>query len=475
MLSCRVVCSGIDANILTLLADENTDKAGAESAAARAGFSTRFEMVDSDILERRLENVHVKAIGRASAKMGTMALREPAAPYYSDSRQHYVENLVARALSANASDIHLQPTASTLEIRLRIDGALRTVERLPLESAAPLIAQIKVLARLPLAGKRMPQDGRLSVPTEGCNTDLRVSILPSIHGEAVVMRLGDDDAPVSMGQLHMPEGVRKPLETLLHRSGGLIIVGGPTGSGKTTTLYAMLREINDGSRKLISVEDPVERIIPGVMQVPVEQGGMGFGDAVRAMLRHSPDAILVGEIRDAPTAAAAAEAALTGHLVLASAHARDAVEVAVRLLDLGVSRHVLSCVMEAALTQRLVRVLCPECSRLSPPSAPLARAIGLGADELSLCRAPAGCRACGGTGYHGRRAIFGLVTMDERLRKALSAGAGAHALRELAAELGMPSLTTAARELVRTGITSTAEALVSASISETVPNLSKDA
>ena len=466
MLACRVAGEGIDGKTLLLIADAASDKAGVEQAAARLGMSVRFRMVDTDVLERELNAVHRLAIGYDSEDFGTLTLFEPSEPYTAQVRQHYVEALVARAVAGHASDIHIQPTGDALEIRLRLDGRLRTVERLPLRTAAPLVAQIKVLARLPLAEKRLPHDGRMSVPVDGGRTDLRVSILPSIHGEAVVLRLEGDEAPQSLDELRMPKAVRASIGTILNRHGGLLLIGGPTGSGKTTTLYAMLRALDDGSRKLLSVEDPVERILPGVLQVPVEPGGMGFGESIRAMLRHAPDAILVGEVRDGATAAAATEAALTGHFVLASAHARDAAEVAVRLADLGVSRNVLSCVLEAALTQRLARLLCPDCARKAPPRSPLARALGLDESDLALCREPVGCPACGGTGYRGRRAVFGLVVMRPELRHALSSGAGTHALRQLAIDLGMPTLADGARELVRLGLTDIAEALASSSLTE---------
>lgn len=467
-LACRVVEAQRSESVITLLCDAASDKASAQTAAFRIGLHVVFQTVDTDILERGLERLHGHVIDQQGEKVGdAYALNEDATPYDTGLRQHYVESLVARALADRASDIHIQPSADALEIRLRVDGKLRTVERLPARNSAPLIAQIKVLARLPLAEKRLPHDGRFSVDAEGKRTDLRVSIVPSIHGEAAVLRIEDDVAPTSLNELGMPELIRKPLETLLRRKGGLILVGGPTGSGKTTTLYAMMRFLNDAGSKLLGVEDPVERVLPGVNQVPVEVGGMGFGESIRAMLRHSPDAIMVGEIRDAETAAAACEAALTGHLVLASAHARDAVEVAIRVADLGVSRQVLSCVLEAALTQRLVRVLCPECSRKREPSEPLARALGIPRENFANCREAVGCPACGGSGYKGRRAIFGFAYMNDELRRAIASGAGALALRSMAEQLGMPTLADSARTFATDGITTPAEAMLSADFGDT--------
>jgi general secretion pathway protein E len=466
-LACRVAAIAFDGETLTLLCDAASDKASAEAFAFRIGARVIFQTVGTDILERELEKRHGASVGRQGEAIGgSFLLSEDAAPYSTGLRQHYVESIVARAIADRASDIHIQPSADALEIRLRIDGRLRTIERLPPRMAAPLIAQIKVLARLQLAEKRLPQDGRFSLETDGNRTDLRVSILPSIHGEAAVLRVEDDVAPTTLAELGMPDSIVKPLEILLRRKGGLILVGGPTGSGKTTTLYAIMRGLNDAGSKLLSVEDPVERTLPGVNQVPVEVGGMGFGESIRAMLRHSPDAIMIGEIRDFHTAAAACEAALTGHLVIASAHARDAMEVAIRVADLGVSRQVLSCVLEATLTQRLVRVLCPECSRPAAPNALLAKALGIAPDDLPHCREAVGCPACGGTGYKGRRAIFGFAAMNDDLRKAVASGAGALALRKLASDLGMPTLTDSARRLAVSGVTSPAEAALSTNLDD---------
>jgi type II secretory ATPase GspE/PulE/Tfp pilus assembly ATPase PilB-like protein len=465
MLACRVVLSGMADGDLILLADARSDLSGALAAATALGLSIRVRTVAPEVMDSALQDLHASLVTSAAKGAGIRVLNEPPAPYNASVRQHYVEMLVARALACKASDIHIQPGPGATDLRVRADGRLRTLETISRESGATLVAQIKVLSRLPLAGKRLPLDGRMNVSVEGRNVEMRVSILPSIHGEAVVLRLDEQDSPLSMDELDMPPAVRGPLDRLLRRRGGMLLAGGPTGSGKTTTLYAMMREICDGGRKLISVEDPVERVIHGVNQVPVEPGGMGFGDAVRAMLRHSPDAILVGEIRDAQTAAAAAEAALTGHLVMASAHARDAAEVTLRLLDLGVSRHVLSCVLEAALTQRLVRLLCPSCAKPGLPAAPLLRAVGLPQTDAGRCRLPAGCPLCAGTGYRGRRAVFGLVTMNEDIRRAISAGAGAHSIRELARQAGMPGLAEAATELVKSGLTSAEEALVATGVS----------
>jgi general secretion pathway protein E len=459
MLACRVACLRHEDGTTILLADESSDIDGIAAAAAAQGLKLRFEHVAADTLDHALETTRAQALEDSATKAAARVLHEPVHDYADDVRQYYVEAIVARAVAAGASDIHIQPGPESLELRLRVDGALRTIDKLPVAAAPALVSQIKVLARLPLAQKRLPHDGRLRLSAMGREVDLRVSILPSTHGEAAVLRLGEQDAPRRLAQLGMSPALFARIRPLLGRRGGLVVVCGPTGSGKTTTLYAMMREMVEDGRKLLSVEDPVEQVVEGVNQVPVSPGGMGFDDSIRSMLRHSPDAMLIGEIRDAPTAKAAAEAALTGHLVLASIHARDGAEAALRLVDLGVSRHVVSCVLEAALSQRLVRLLCPACSHPVTIQAPILKALGAASGEGLL--APTGCPACGGTGWKGRRAVFGLLEASEEVRSAIAKGAGVRALRSVAMAQSMPTMLDAARELAESGLTSAQEALAS--------------
>ena len=466
LLALRVVLRSSGDGKAVFLADETSDRAAASELAAQAGFSAEFESIASPLLERELERLHEETLGGDAGRLGEVILFEEGAPYLSGRRQSRVEMLVRRALDEGASDIHLQPSPAGLLVRLRVDGLLRTAEVLPSEQGPELVAQVKVLARLPLAGRRLPHDGRLSLVLSGRRTDLRVSIVPSTHGEAAVLRLEGGEAPFHLGALEMPDGMREELEKLLARRGGLILAAGPTGSGKTATLYAMMRHLAGPQRKLVSVEEPVEQTLEGVCQVPVEKGGMGFSDAIRAMLRHAPDAMMVGEIRDGATASAAAEAALTGHLVLATVHARDGAEAVLRLADLGVPREVVACVVSAALSQRLVRRLCPECARILPPSPALARALGLSAEESARCRAPAGCPACSGTGFRGRRALFSLMSFSPALRESLARGAGVHALRSQAESSGMETLAGHARRLSAAGAVLPGEAAVAAGIAQ---------
>jgi type II secretory ATPase GspE/PulE/Tfp pilus assembly ATPase PilB-like protein len=451
------------------LADAASDRARAKALAEVANLALVFRECAPVELEKALARMREGELGLSAQSLGKTLLCEEAAEYLSDRRQSRVEMLVRRALDENASDIHIQPEPGKLLVRLRIDGALRTVETLPPEEGPCLAAQIKVLARLPLAGRRLPQDGRLSLELAGRRRDLRVSILPCLHGEALVLRLEGGEAPAWLGDLEMPAELLAAVRNLLSRKGGLILAAGPTGSGKTTTLYAMMRELAGPEKKLVSVEDPVERVLAGVNQVPVEKGGIDFAQAIRAILRHSPDAMMVGEIRDGPTALAAAEAALTGHLVLATVHARDGAEAILRLADLGVPREVLASVVEGALSQRLARLLCPHCAVTSPASPALARVLGLSREEAALCRTGRGCPNCSGTGWRGRRALFALIRTDASLREALSSGAGAPALRKASEKAGGTTLAQAARALVIRGLTSAGEAAVAAGLAEGPP------
>jgi general secretion pathway protein E len=466
LLTLRLAPGQAQGAVLTLLADETSDRAGAEALAQLAGTSIRFQGVSSSALERALARLHEEQLVESAGGLGTMLLGEEAAQYLSDRRQSRVEMLVRRALDEGASDIHIQPEGSRLLLRLRIDGELRTVETLPAAQAPGLIAQIKVLARLPLAGRRLPQDGRISLDLNGTRADLRVSIVPSIHGEAAVLRLEGGEAPAALEALAMPEAMLASVRRLLSRRGGVLLGAGAPGSGKTAPLYPMMRELAGPGEKLVSGEDPGGRGLDGVNQVPVEKGGMDFSQAIRAMLRHSPDAMMIGEIRDSPTASAAAEAALTGHLVLATIHARDGAEAILRLADLGVPRESLSCIVEGTLSQRLVRLLCPRCAVLRAPAPSLARALGLTREQAARCRAPVGCPACSGTGWRGRAAIFSLLTMTESLRGTVASNAGAHELRRAAEEAGMTPLAHAARALAAEGRTSAGEAAVAAGLAE---------
>lgn len=355
----------------------------------------------------------------------------------------------------------MEPSERDVRIRLRLDGVLREAERLPVSIALGIVARIKVLASLDIAEKRRPQDGRIAFRHGARTVDLRVSVLPSTTGEKVVLRVLDRDAVrLDYEALGLRGKDHHRLTDALARPHGLVLVTGPTGSGKTTTLYAALSSLDSERLNLLSVEDPVEYELDGVTQVAVRDDlGFGFAEALRSFLRQDPDVIMVGEIRDAETAQIAVRAALTGHLVLSTLHTNDAPSAPARLLDMGVESYLLAASLRLVIAQRLVRLLCEECSEPLDPSsseAEMARALAGGDGDF---RQTLGCNACGGTGFRGRTAVFETVEVDEAFSTLVSNGASAAELRACAYEAGTTRLSAGAARLVLDGRTSVAEAL----------------
>jgi general secretion pathway protein E len=368
-----------------------------------------------------------------------------------------VNAMLAEAARAGASDVHVESLSDGLRIRMRLDGVLRDAQRLGLDFRAAVISRLKVLAGLDIAERRLPQDGRARVRVGTRELDLRVSTLPALHGESVVLRLldggaGDQPRALESLGLHMP--LLASFRSLLQRSSGLLLVTGPTGSGKTTTLYAALRERSTPGVKVVTVEDPVEYRLDGIVQLPVNlRAGFGFPQALRAILRHDPDVILVGEIRDAETAEIAVRAALTGHLVLSTVHTTDAIGALARLRDMGVPPYLLTATLLGAMAQRLVRRVCPACAEWRGTTEAEQALGGRDAEVPAQVREGRGCGQCSNTGYRGRLAMAELVPMDEALTQAFADGAGSAALRALARERGLPTLADDGLRLVRDGVT----------------------
>jgi general secretion pathway protein E len=365
-----------------------------------------------------------------------------------------LNGLIAEAARLKASDIHIEPFETVLLVRMRIDGQLAERHRLPPGAAAQVVSRVKVMARLDIAERRLPQDGRMELALAGKRLDVRVSTLPARGGERVVLRLLDkDNAGIDLAALGMPPAIERGFHAALAQPNGLLLVTGPTGSGKTTTLYAGLKQLNDGRRNILTVEDPVEYAVDGIGQTQVNpRVGLDFAAGLRAILRQDPDVVMVGEIRDAETAAIAVQAALTGHLVLSSLHTNDAASAVTRLRDFGVEPFLLAATLRAVVAQRLVRRLCPACRVARPADAASVAALALDAGA-HVWHAP-GCGPCGHTGWQGRIGLYDLITMDDALAGAINAGASA---AQLAA--GRPGLLGAARVAVLAGLTSPAEAL----------------
>lgn len=355
-----------------------------------------------------------------------------------------VYRLIAAARRQRASDIHLEPLERRLRVRYRIDGRLREVESPAKRLQLPLISRIKIMADLSIAEKRLPQDGRIQLEIDGQPIDLRVSTVPTAHGESVVMRILDAEGlKVGFTELGLWADDEAQLRSLVGLADGMVLVTGPTGSGKTTTLYACLHGLNRADRKIITVEDPVEYQLTGVNQVPVRaEIGLTFAAALRAMLRQAPNVVMVGEIRDRETAEIAINAALTGHLVFSTLHTNDAPGAVTRLMDLGMKPFLVANALRAVVAQRLVRRVCTVCRVPAPPTVAeeaVLHAAGLAAEAGGLCRG-AGCETCGGTGYRGRVAIFEFFVVKPSLERMIHGHASLSPLRDHARRLGMRTL-----------------------------------
>ncbi len=381
----------------------------------------------------------------------------------------WVHGLIHEALRRRASDLHVEPLEQRLRVRYRVDGVLLEGEGPPKALQPAIISRIKIMADISIAEKRVPQDGRIQVNVAEGSLDLRVSVVPSVHGESIVMRLlAKESLRPSLSELGFFADEQKRFERLIGAPDGIVLVTGPTGSGKTTTLYSCLHQLNRPGRKIITVEDPVEYQLSGVNQVPVRaEIGMTFAAALRAMLRQSPNVVMVGEIRDAETAEIALQAALTGHLVFSTLHTNDAIGAVTRLIDLGAKPYLVASAVRGVLAQRLVRRVCPSCQRAHQPEPAELRAIDLPAAELANAqfRKGVGCAACNGTGYAGRMVISELLELNDELRAMIHAGASTRQLRNRARELGLRTLRNDGLRKVTAGLT-TIEEVVSMTVSD---------
>lgn len=376
---------------------------------------------------------------------------------------HFVNQILSDAVSLRTSDIHVEPFEHELRIRYRIDGLLQEVPVPPqIKRFQPaIVSRIKILSNLDIAEKRVPQDGRIKIRIKNSEIDIRVSVIPMLHGEAVVLRLLRQDAGlIGLDGLGMAEREREIFGRVLEMPHGIALVTGPTGSGKTTTLYSALTQINDSVRKIITIEDPVEYQLKGINQIQVvEKAGMTFARGLRAILRHDPDVVLIGEIRDRETAQIAVQASLTGHMVFSTLHTNDAPGALTRLVDMGVEPYLVASSLEAVMAQRLVRVLCPECKE--EDRSDRAKALRERVDVLknaTIYRA-VGCKACRMTGYTGRQALFELMTLSGPIRQVLLRGGSSLEIKEIARREGMRTLLEDGWRLVCDGITTPAEVL----------------
>ena len=461
-----VVGDAFDADLQTWL----TSQAGAPlilclalPADLQAYLSKQEESVRAvDNLAPNANTSDARRDGKSATVLSFASVSEAASPAVK-----LVNSTLYDALKAGASDIHLESTASGLAVKYRVDGVLDYATTVSgVEVAEHIISRLKVLAELDIAERRVPQDGSFRVEAGGRDIDLRVSIMPSIHGEDAVIRILDKRAMIeaygalTLEALGFDAESLVSLRMLAEEAYGMLLVTGPTGSGKTTTLYAALTEIHNGRDKIITIEDPVEYQLPGILQIPVnEKKGLTFAKGLRSILRHDPDKIMVGEIRDRETAEIAVQSALTGHLVLTTVHANNVFDVLGRFTHMGIDPYAFVSALNGIWAQRLVRLNCPHCAVLQQPSEADLAKVRLTAEEVDGYRFMhgAGCGDCRGTGYKGRKAIAEILTLTDEIREMIIEKRPIRHIKEAARRNGTRSLREAALELVKHGLTTLAE------------------
>ena len=370
-----------------------------------------------------------------------------------------VNHLFARALDLNASDIHFEPNESHLDVRCRVDGIMTRIERLPVRIHTAVASRLKLMAKLDIGEKRLPQDGRIDYQIGSKQLDMRVSTLPGVHGESVVLRILDrSDTTVDLAQLGMPASVLQNYQGVISQPHGMILITGPTGSGKTTTLYATLEKINSERQKIITVEDPVVYQLDGITQIQANASiGLSFAAGLRSIVRQDPDVLMVGEIRDHETAEIAIESALTGHLVFSTLHTNDAAGAVTRLQDMGVEGYLISSSLLAIQAQRLVRRICTDCAETKPLSEDEATVLEISVQDCPEIRRGKGCERCGQTGYRGRVGLYELLMMSDAIRHHVASGADANIIRDQAIKEGMRTLREDAIDKLNAGLTTPEE------------------
>ncbi|MEN6317513.1 MAG: type II secretion system ATPase GspE [Syntrophaceae bacterium] len=372
-----------------------------------------------------------------------------------------VNLLITQAVESRASDIHIEPFEDELKVRYRIDGVLHNIESAPKRLQAALVSRVKIMAKLNIAERRLPQDGRIRLRVKEKEIDLRVSCIPVLYGESVVMRILDKEGIViDLDKLGFPEDTLSGFRKLIVKPHGIILVTGPTGSGKTTTLYGALDKINSPDKKIITVEDPIEYQLKGINQIQVKpQIGLNFENTLRHIVRQDPDVIMIGEIRDLVTAEIAVQSSLTGHLVFSTLHTNDAPSAITRLIDLGVESFLLSSTIRGILAQRLVRTICPHCKERDPAAISFDERASLGIPSDIYLYKGKGCEKCTFTGFYGRSGVFELLTVDDEIRKMILRNSDANELRATARRVGMRTLLEDGISKVISGVTTMSEVL----------------
>ena len=458
-----------DGAVIELWVREDSDSSALAEARRILRQPVRPRVLDKERFEQSLAQVYSRQDNEAQQLIGDMgqdmdlATLAQELPQITDLLEaeddapiiRLINALLTQALRENASDIHIEPFENRSVVRFRVDGALRDVLEPPRALHAAVVSRIKIMAQLDIAEKRLPQDGRITLRLAGRPVDVRVSTLPTGHGERVVLRLLDKQAGrLQLDKLGMPPVTLKQLDTLIHQPHGIVLVTGPTGSGKTTTLYAALSRLDSATLNMMTVEDPIEYDLDGVGQTQVNARiEMTFARALRAILRQDPDVIMIGEIRDLETAQIAVQASLTGHLVMATLHTNDAASAVTRLIDMGIEPFLLASTLLGVLAQRLVRLTCKECRKPHAPEEEVRIAFN-GDPVPEMVYRAVGCATCNWTGYQGRSGIYELITVDDEIRRMVHDAAAEQHIREHASHSGMTSLRRDGMRWVAEGLTS---------------------
>jgi general secretion pathway protein E len=470
----RVVPLELKSNILKVLMANPEDRATLDALSVATAADIMVYLCDSKVLDEYIskfygqESQNINRIIEDIGEGGLEFLREEEEDigYLKDLASEapiikLVNLFITRAVESRASDVHIEPFEDELKVRYRIDGVLHDIESVPKKLQPAIVSRVKIIAKLNIAERRLPQDGRIRLKVDEKEIDIRVSTIPVLYGESVVMRLLDKEGIViDLDLLGFSADILSVFNKLIKKPNGILLVTGPTGSGKTTTLYGALDKINSPDKKIITVEDPVEYQLKGINQIQVKpQIGLNFANTLRHIVRQDPDIIMIGEIRDLETAEIAIQSALTGHLVFSTLHTNDAPSAITRLLDMGVENFLLSSTIRGILAQRLVRVICPACKERDTSIASKEESTILGADnDITLYRGKR-CEKCAFTGYYGRSGIFELLVVDDDIRRLILSNADANRIRETARGHGMKTLLEDGIGKVKAGITTLSEIL----------------
>ena len=466
----KAVPVSYDGHTLTVALADPSDHQASEEIGFALSQEMKFCVADSKQVLDAIERIYVAGEGTGQmndilGQLKSIALSDGDEESEANSAPivRYIDLVLEQAMREQASDIHFEPFEDEFKIRYRVDGALYEMSPPPAHLSNTIISRIKVMSNLNIAERRIPQDGRMVLSLADKDVDFRVSTLPTAHGESVVLRVLDrSSVSLNLENLGLPSELNEYIEETIVKPNGIFICTGPTGAGKTTTLYACLREINTIDSKLLTAEDPVEYDVEGIIQVPVNESiGLTFSRVLRAFLRQDPDRILVGEMRDVETAQIAIQASLTGHLVFSTLHTNDAPGAVTRLVDMGCEPFLVAASLEGVLGQRLLRTICDDCRQPYEPSAALLGELGLSPEDIGdkSFFTGGGCEECGGSGYRGRQGLFELLDISEPIAEMITDRAPTVVLRQKAIELGMTTLREDGLRIINEGNTSIEEVL----------------